>query len=396
MRTQSEGDGTVTGKLLLAAISCLLTLLLAELLLPAFLDLEKVTLAYDPLLGFKGRAGLTTVWRREMKGGQRLVVINRDGFHDRERPRGRAPRSRRLVFLGDSFLEGYQVEIEENFSQLVGGSLTQRYRSLDLRVECLNQGVHGYGLGVHYLYVRERLMAWHPDTVVLVLFLGNDLHDNYAPLASAAVPRFRLGEEGDLQYVPAPPYQLKTWLRDNVLARSTLIRLLWMNVIKSSPAALGLARSAGMASTPITAAASRERLVEMSALADRLLRETADFLAERGVGLLVYVIPDPLRVQDLLDVARYRLDSTAPAPLYRRDKAFLETQLLHALEANGIDYLYPLDEFMARIAAGQEIYREGYGHFSKLGHVLSAQLLEQALWAREGNTGTVRRSPDAF
>lgn len=389
----SKKRGGLTGKLLLAAASCLVTLGLAELLLPALLDLEKVTLAYDPLLGFRGRARLTTVWRREMAGGQRIVRTNSEGFHDRQRQRERTPGSRRLVFLGDSFLEAYQVEIAENFSQLVAANLTrrhQRYSSGDLRMECLNQGVHGYGLGVHYLYVRERLMAWQPDTVVLVLFLGNDLHDNYAPLASSAVPRFLIGAGGNLQYIPAPPYQLKTWLRDHVLARSTLIRLLWMKLIKSSPAALGLARSAGMVSTPMMAADSPDRLAEMSALADRLLHEIADFLAAKGVGLMVYVIPDPLRVHDLLDVARYRLDPTAPVPLYRRDKAFLETQLLRSLETAGIPYVYPLDEFMERIAAGQEIYREGYGHFSKLGHELSAQLLAPSLWATEGKSPTLK------
>ena len=159
----SKKRGGLTGKLLLAATSCLVTLGLAELLLPALLDLEKVTLAYDPLLGFRGRARLTTVWRREMAGGQRIVRTNSEGFHDRQRQRERTPGSRRLVFLGDSFLEAYQVEIEENFSQLVAANLTrrhQRYSSGDLRMECLNQGVHGYGLGVHYLYVRERLMAF--------------------------------------------------------------------------------------------------------------------------------------------------------------------------------------------------------------------------------------------
>jgi hypothetical protein len=128
----------------------------------------------------------------------------------------------------------------------------------------------------------------------------------------------------------------------------------------------------------------------MSALADRLLHEIADFLAAKGVGLMVYVIPDPLRVHDLLDVARYRLDPTAPVPLYRRDKAFLETQLLRSLETAGIPYVYPLDEFMERIAAGQEIYREGYGHFSKLGHELSAQLLAPSLWATEGKSPTLK------
>ena len=68
----------------------------------------------------------------------------------------------------------------------------------------MNWGVHGYGLGSHFLAVRERAAGWNPDCVVLVLFLGNDLQDNFAPLASASVPRFEMAD-GELTFIPGPP-----------------------------------------------------------------------------------------------------------------------------------------------------------------------------------------------
>ena len=176
-------------------------LLLAELLLPRFVSVEQATLEHDGLLGFRGRSGLSIPWTREVEGPPRLVTTNSRGFHDHERAPQPAPGSRRIILLGDSFLEAYQVGIEANFSQRLARDLTRRGAG---EIEAVNWGVHGYGLGSHYLAVRERAAGWNPDCVVLVLFLGNDLQDNFAPLASASVPRFGMAE-GELTYLPGPP-----------------------------------------------------------------------------------------------------------------------------------------------------------------------------------------------
>ena len=248
--------------LALAAGSGALTLILAELILTGVLRLEAVTLEHDALLGFRGRPGLETPWRREMAGGERIVRTNVQGYHDHERQAATPAHTRRIVFLGDSFVEAYQVEVDENFTQRLGQSLTQRGGELGFAVEAVNQGVHGYGLGVHYLTVRQRLADWHPDAVVLALFLGNDLQDNFAPLASASVPRFRL-LQGRLEYTPVPPYGLKTWLRDRVLARSTLMRLFWLRVVKANRSTMQMAREAGLISTPNLDTRSADYLPEM-------------------------------------------------------------------------------------------------------------------------------------
>ena len=246
----------------LATASGVLALVLAEFILARVLYLEEVTLEHDSLLGFRGRPGLETPWRREMAGHERTVRTNRHGFHDHERDVTKPPHTRRIVFLGDSFVEAYQVEVDENFTQRLARSLSQRGRALGFEAEAVNQGVHGYGLGVHYLNARQRLAEWRPDAVVLALFLGNDLQDNFAPVASASVPRFRL-VQGRLEHTPVPPYGLTTWLRDRVLARSTLMRLFWLHVVKANRGTMQLAREAGLISTPNLDARSGDHLQEM-------------------------------------------------------------------------------------------------------------------------------------
>lgn len=360
-------ERAVSATILLACASTLAALILAELMLPSLLDLEKVTLTYDPLLGFKGRSGVTTIWKREMGDNPRMVVTNRHGFHDRERDFDKGPGVHRIVFLGDSFLEAYQVPIEENFSQRLATQLETRHGDGG-GVEAVNQGVHGYGLGSHYLYVREKLAAWHPDSVVLVLFLGNDLHDNFATLAASAVPQFSMNG-ATLQYEPAPTYDVKMWLRDNVLARSAFMRLFWIHVVKENARIKQLARAMGMVSTPeLPSASDPVADAKMMQVAKLQLAAIAEFLAARGIPLVAYVIPDPFRVRAVVE-------GEADA---RRTAA--EEAVLSAFEKHGVPWVYPRDLFAERIAAGEVIYRNNFGHFTEEAHALSAELLEPLVW----------------
>ena len=215
-------------------------------------------------------------------------------------------------------------------------------------------------------------------TVVLVLFLGNDLHDNYRPLASSAVPSFELVDRA-LDFSPPPAFSARIWLRDNILARSHLVRLLWRRAIKTNPGVMGWARRAGLVSTPNVDNNSAEQLEGMTGVAAELLDRIATLLRQRNVGFLVCVIPDPLRVQDLIDIKRYRRDDTAPVPVFRRDKELIERRVLSALSRLEIQFLHPRDLFLEHIQSGRSIYRRGYGHFTQAGHELTARLLAEKL-----------------
>jgi hypothetical protein len=361
------------GNLALLAATCVLLLAVAELLIPRFVQLEKVSLVYDSLLGFRGRPNLTTHWIREMNGSPRIVRTNRFGFHDTDHGLQTPPGTRRIVFLGDSFLEAYQVEIADNFCSRVGRRLNERRAGGDPPAETVNLGVHGYGLGSYYLFVRDRLAAWNPDMLVLVIFLGNDLRDNFGPFASSAVPRFRLAD-GRLAYEPAPPYTAKTWVRDHILARSNLARLVWMYALKGSPRLMKFARAGGLVSSPSFILDTDEQVREMCEVARRLLSEIGGMARREGLELLVYVIPDPIRVERLADPAHARTGLHAEA--YRRNRELQERSVIECLEEEKIPYVFPRDLIVERVASGEEIYLGGYGHFSVEGHELSAEVLE--------------------
>lgn len=344
----------------LAVGATLVTLAVAEIAIRLVWTTERVTVEHDPLLGFRGRGHVETVWTREMAGQPRIVRLNEGGFHDHERDEHPPPGHRRLAFVGDSFLEAYQVDIDSSFAQRLG----RRLRATTGPTEAVNLGVHGYGLGSLALFVRHRLPAWNPDAVMLTLFLGNDLHDNFTPIASPAVPRFHVSD-GQLVAVPPAEAGPRIWLRDHVLARSMLIRFLWVRVIKTSGGAMQLARAAGMVSTPDLESSSDGRAAELLAVAEHLLQQIVSDLRAADVPLHVLVIPDPFHIHDIargvpLSSERVAIDEAIPA----------------MLQSLGVSYTYPRELFLERRLQDRGVYRRGFGHFTDEAHVLVADLLE--------------------
>jgi hypothetical protein len=355
----------------------IICLIVADRSLPLFIPITKATLEWDPLLGLRGRPGVTTTWTREVTRPL-TVHLNRYGFHDLERSMHKTPGTFRIISLGDSFVEAYTVALGDNFSQLLGqrlnSDLTQAGGTGPQHIEVCNQGIHGYGLGVYYLYVEYRIDAWSPDLVLLRFFLGNDFVDNYYPLAAPVVPSFGLADHG-LRYHP-PQQSLSTWVRDHVLAHSSIAGVLRESNFFGRHSALdAVARNNGLVSFGAIHPLSEQQRAEVLAIARLQFHRIKEHLAARHVGLFVLVIPDPIRVQEVVTGRPdNRTDDISPS-----DRIFLERGLLTILETEGISYEYPLTLFVDQVRRGREMYIQKFGHLSTEGHRQTAWVLESRL-----------------
>jgi lysophospholipase L1-like esterase len=353
----------------------IICLFLADRALPLFIPVAKATLESDPLLGLKGRPEVNTICIREIPHPIPLH-LNRSGFHDYERSMQKRLGTFRIITLGDSFVEAYQVPLQENFSQLLEQSLNRDELSAAggerRRIEVYNQGVHGYGLGAYYLYVEHRLDAWSPDALVLCFFLGNDFVDNYYPLATHVVPRFGIND-GSLVFYP-PEETRMTWLRDHVLAHSNIAVTLG-EAIRANSGLLAIARNNGFVSWAPTQRLSEQQRSEVLAIARLQFHGIKEHLAARHVRLFVLGIPDPFRVRD---VAAGHIDpdlaGTAP-----NDRAFVEQGFLTILETEGIPHVYPLNLFVNQVRQGHSMYLNNAGHLTADGHRHIAEALEEPL-----------------
>jgi hypothetical protein len=108
-----------------------------------------------------------------------LVRTNALGMRDRPHDPLPAPGSFRIVVLGDSFMEAYQVPLEQSLPYLLQERLAPR------GVEVLNLGVGGYGTAQALLALEEEGLHYRPDLVVLAFYAGNDVQNNSYAIEAA-------------------------------------------------------------------------------------------------------------------------------------------------------------------------------------------------------------------
>ncbi len=155
---------------------------------------------------------------------QNWVATNNLGFHDRER---QATNDKyRILFMGDSFVEGRQVDTESLFTI----RLEKKFAEAGQKIETINGGVLGTGTAYQYVLWKD---FFEPkvriDHVVLCFYMGNDLVDNNAELMFAAFPgadhAFFVDAQGQIQDRGKRPGALKemvTHVRDHSVLFNTL------------------------------------------------------------------------------------------------------------------------------------------------------------------------------
>jgi len=109
----------------------------------------------------------------EVEGRTVAVETNSHGMRWREIPVQKPQGVRRIAILGDSFAFGcWSTSIEESFA----GVLERR---LGPGVEVLNFGVGGYGFEDELLLLREEVLKFSPDEILVATFDGNDIRDSF-------------------------------------------------------------------------------------------------------------------------------------------------------------------------------------------------------------------------
>jgi len=115
---------------------------------------------------FEGRRGSS----REDDGAR--CTFDADGFRAEGNP---AESDRKVLFVGDSFTQGYGVADGESFPAQTGRGLARR----GIQVRALNAGNSGAGAAQELRLLRRLLGQMKVDALVLQVFPHNDLDDNW-------------------------------------------------------------------------------------------------------------------------------------------------------------------------------------------------------------------------
>jgi hypothetical protein len=156
----------VIGSLVLA---CALGELAVRLLLPQQLIIKRPDVWQGiERLGWAHRPNV----RATINTGERTVlfVTDEDGY--RVGRSGRVAGNRRILLLGDSFVEAAQVEFEESLAGLLESRLSRRAGSV---VAVRNTGVGGWDPPQYLVQARMALGREPFDLVLVAIFLGNDI-----------------------------------------------------------------------------------------------------------------------------------------------------------------------------------------------------------------------------
>ncbi|MHC4997230.1 MAG: SGNH/GDSL hydrolase family protein [Planctomycetota bacterium] len=179
-------------KLALLLVSSLLSLVVMELFVRAFLTVRNVGPAftvYDPDYGKALKKNFTaTRYTPEFK---MRITLNSHGFRGPE-PEPMNPR--RILLLGDSFTMGYGVDDGEEYPALVRAAL-EKSSPGDFSV--INTGMGSNGNGRWIKFLREEADRYGPELVVLQ-FCSNDFLDNTNERL------FERSEAGELIELPVP------------------------------------------------------------------------------------------------------------------------------------------------------------------------------------------------
>jgi lysophospholipase L1-like esterase len=227
-----------------------------------------------------------------------------------------AARKPTVLFLGDSFVWGYDVEAEERFTELLRRGLP------DARI--VNAGVPGYGTDQEYLMLERIWDAVRPDVVVLMFCTGNDRADNSANVRNGGYYKPYLARTGDgaWHFAGQPvPRSRHVYFRDNAL-----VRHLWL----ARAAVTGFVQ---IAHPEIDVADPTERLVDM-------MREMVE---ARGAKFLVGLQYHEARLEEFLRTRGIASTAFDGAPTYPSDgfhwtpegHAVVTQRLKHLLAAAG-------------------------------------------------------------
>jgi|GEM_PF-1315964 len=142
---------------------------------------------YDPALGWRKKKNATAVYKRREYTVE--VRINSEGLRDPERPVEPSPGTFRVLALGDSFVEGYTVDLAQTITQRLEGRLS----AAGCRAEVINGGTSAYSTDQEYLFYKTDGARYRPSLVLLFVFWNDIIYTDRQDYFGTPKPAFEMG-----------------------------------------------------------------------------------------------------------------------------------------------------------------------------------------------------------
>jgi len=304
--------------------------------------------------------------------------INALGLRDLELSREKPAGTKRILFLGDSFTEGWGVTATETFTSQLRGLLDAS--GLRTPWQIVNAGVAGYSPLLEYLYLKNAGATLQPD-LVIVCFDMSDVFDDIQFTSQA-----ELAANGEPVAVPVTPMlQAGSWPADLLLPLK--------NLMKEHVETYGFIRrrlTNYEASTELTDDVLGDLRFdkygmfreELGPQDDRAwsksyeyLLKIRDFLSARGIDFWITVHPYGLQVSPREWPGRELL-RFKPGQVY---SAHPQELVVDFGRRNSIPVVNMVPDFRDASRAVFPLYYNRDGHWRAAGHRVAAEALHKAL-----------------
>ena len=127
------------------------------------LDAEKI---------YEHKPGIKSILKRQEFATN--VKINSYGLRDKEYELENPNGTIRIAIVGDSFVFGFGIEQNETFVKILEGIINSRLKK---NYEVINFGVSGYGTEQEYILIKNDVIKYSPD-IIIIAFSLTDLKEN--------------------------------------------------------------------------------------------------------------------------------------------------------------------------------------------------------------------------
>jgi hypothetical protein len=311
-------------------------------------------------------------WHTSVDGSWEFVTNSRGFRNTKEFAYAKPPGTFRVLCLGDSHTQGYEVRQEATFSAVL-----ERYvEARGMNAEVLNAGVSGFSTAEALVFLENEGVKYDPDAVVLG-FAGNDYEDNWKAGLFGLDAEGRLKEQRT-EHLPGVSIQDAIyglpgvhWVSENSYFYSLLFNGVW-SYFKARLAREGADRARAVKNgpdpeagdsfehvLPTASEVSREQAALSVALIDRMGR----FCKERGIRLVVVDIP--------IRTKQARIASSFRPPLRSQ------------MDASGIDYIDSRSSLGIYDGVAELFVPHGHHHISEFTHTILAVAIGQRLLQNE-------------
>lgn len=190
-------------KILLALGACLLTFGIVEFFISEFMSIHSFQYQFTPERTRFYPGGINRFVR--LNNYDVRFVANNFGYHDQNRTLQK--KSKRILIIGDSFVEAPQIKNLDDLMSFGLEKLINRERPDCMDWEVIPMGMSGMGTAQHLILYEKFARKFRPDIVVYVM-VYNDLNEN---LKKSLKPRFMMEGKDKLVFVPSRQSEHPKW-----------------------------------------------------------------------------------------------------------------------------------------------------------------------------------------